>query len=482
MRYTEARDLIAEAIDRIHEGVVTAKGKGVLASRVNAIRKRSDAVSQAANPHMIDEAILKGAGARRSVLLRKNREAKETEDRFKTQVRITGSPQTAALYTKQPEANPMARLRTRKTEKHGVEVSAKKKDFSAAQKAVAAGEKDAGEILDVIHRKPEGTKIKVFGKGPRGTDKSIHLHRKTELGKHRYFHSNTGKEVELIKGGVGLRVLDARTKKVVLDRGNDAIWESTMHESHNMETLQRFPIGKLKRLHAKYKAKGTKEASREAANIKRMIVSRMNEEVDDEGGMAMGELKSIIANANDIVSMLKPDSQLEGWVQSKITKSADYISSVKDYLSNTPNSISEEGGRRESTMHEATSTNDPNRGRMGRKKPLVPQGMMPDETINPRTGNPISTLGKLHSRMDQLSPETRKRYRQNYGYRTRVAGRGKRLYPMAEEQTKKDKYEGQESTKSMIARLVAQRHRKLGMKVPTDVERDIDPKYKTKED
>ena len=180
-----------------------------------------------------------------------------------------------------------------------------------------------------------------------------------------------------------------------------------MHESHNMETLQRFPIGKLKRLHAKYKAKGTKEASREAANIKRMIVSRMNE---------------------------------------------------------------------------AVSTNDPNRGRMGRKKPLVPQGMMPDETINPRTGNPVRTLGKLHSRIDQLSPETRKRYRQNYGYRTRVAGRGKRLYPMAEAETKKDKYEGQESTKSMIARLVAQRHRKLGMKVPTDVERDIDPKYKTDKD
>jgi hypothetical protein len=409
MRYTEARELIAEALDRIHEGVVTAKGKGVLASRVNALRKRSDAVGQAANPHMIDEAILKGAGARRSVLLRKNREAKEKEDRFKTQVRITGSPQTAALYAEPPAANPMARLRTRKTDKRGVEVSAGKKDFSAAQKAAAAGEKDAGEILDVIHRKPEGTRIKVFGKGPRGMDKSIHLHRKTELGKHRYFHSNTGKEVELIKGGVGLRVLDARTKKVVLDRGNDAIWESTMHESHNMETLQRFPIGKLKRLHAKYKAKGTKEASREASVIKRMIASKMNE---------------------------------------------------------------------------AVSTNDPNRGRMGRKKPLVPQGMMPDETINPRTGNPVRTLGKLHSRMNQLSPETRKRYRQNYGYRTRVAGRGKRLYPLPEENTqgKKDRYEGQESTKSMIARLVASRHRKLGMKVPADVERDIDPKYKNKED
>ena len=133
-------------------------------------------------------------------------------------------------------------------------------------------------------------------------------------------------------------------------------------------------------------------------------------------------------------------------------------------------------------MHEATSTNDPNRGRMGRKKPLVPPGMMPYDTINPRTGVRVGTFGKLHDRLTDLSPETRKRYRQNYGYRTRVAGRGKRLYPMAEAETKKDKYEGQESTKSMIARLVAQRHRKLGMKVPTDVERDIDPKYKTDKD
>jgi hypothetical protein len=108
-------------------------------------------------------------------------------------------------------------------------------------------------------------------------------------------------------------------------------------------------------------------------------------EVDDEGGMAMGELKSIIANANDIMSMLKSDSQLEGWVQSKITKSADYISSVKDYLSNTPNSISEEEEKRE-------------------------------------------------------------------------------------------------STKSMIARLVARGHKKIGKAVPKDVLRDIEKKHKTKDD
>jgi hypothetical protein len=30
--------------------------------------------------------------------------------------------------------------------------------------------------------------------------------------------------------------------------------------------------------------------------------------------------------------MLSPDMELEAWVQSKITKAADYISSVHDYL------------------------------------------------------------------------------------------------------------------------------------------------------
>ena len=178
----------------------------------------------------LDEAILKGESARRSILLRKNKEAKQQAAEFKSTVKWAGSPQTAALYTKPPEPSPTAKLRTRKTEKHGAEIGGKK-DFSAAEKSAKAGQQNAEEIMDVLHRKPEGTKIKVFGKGPRGTDKTVHVHRKTELGKHKFYHSPSGKEVELVKGGVGLRVLDARTKRVILDRGNDAIWESTMNEA-----------------------------------------------------------------------------------------------------------------------------------------------------------------------------------------------------------------------------------------------------------
>jgi hypothetical protein len=42
--------------------------------------------------------------------------------------------------------------------------------------------------------------------------------------------------------------------------------------------------------------------------------------------------------------------------------------------------------------------------------------------------------------------------------------------------------ESKESTKSMIARLVARRHQKSGVKVPSNVKKDVDPKYKTKDD
>lgn len=53
---------------------------------------------------------------------------------------------------------------------------------------------------------------------------------------------------------------------------------------------------------------------------------------DMEGQMASSELSSIIEYANEIQKMLKPETQMEAWVQSKITKAKDYLDSVADYL------------------------------------------------------------------------------------------------------------------------------------------------------
>ena len=48
--------------------------------------------------------------------------------------------------------------------------------------------------------------------------------------------------------------------------------------------------------------------------------------------MAMAQLRSIAFKAESMASMMKDDTQLDAWVQSKITTAADYIGTVHDYL------------------------------------------------------------------------------------------------------------------------------------------------------
>lgn len=55
-------------------------------------------------------------------------------------------------------------------------------------------------------------------------------------------------------------------------------------------------------------------------------------EYDFEGDMAKGDLKVIIKHAQKIHDMLDDNTNLPEWVQSKITKSEDYITTVANYL------------------------------------------------------------------------------------------------------------------------------------------------------
>jgi hypothetical protein len=48
--------------------------------------------------------------------------------------------------------------------------------------------------------------------------------------------------------------------------------------------------------------------------------------------MAKAELYKLIQSAEKLFMMLDEDTQLEAWVQSKITKAADYLNSVEQYL------------------------------------------------------------------------------------------------------------------------------------------------------
>jgi hypothetical protein len=68
------------------------------------------------------------------------------------------------------------------------------------------------------------------------------------------------------------------------------------------------------------------------------IMGTLNEdhvpEGDDEGRMALYQLKSMRDKIDRMIGMIQNDDQFEGWVQSKITLADDYITTISDYLEN----------------------------------------------------------------------------------------------------------------------------------------------------
>ena len=57
-----------------------------------------------------------------------------------------------------------------------------------------------------------------------------------------------------------------------------------------------------------------------------------NLDPDDESSMAKSQLYHIASYAIELMKMIQDGEQLDAWVQSKITKAADYIDSVKHYM------------------------------------------------------------------------------------------------------------------------------------------------------
>jgi hypothetical protein len=57
-----------------------------------------------------------------------------------------------------------------------------------------------------------------------------------------------------------------------------------------------------------------------------------NGEIDHEGAMAKADLHKLASYSIKLFKQIEDNQQLEGWVQAKITKAADYIASVYHYL------------------------------------------------------------------------------------------------------------------------------------------------------
>lgn len=73
-------------------------------------------------------------------------------------------------------------------------------------------------------------------------------------------------------------------------------------------------------------------ANKIAAQKKKLGEAKDESEYGYEGDMAINQLKTICRHAEHLMKMLKPDTDLPEWVQAKIIKAEDYISTAHDYL------------------------------------------------------------------------------------------------------------------------------------------------------
>lgn len=67
-----------------------------------------------------------------------------------------------------------------------------------------------------------------------------------------------------------------------------------------------------------------------------------NEENDHEYSMARSEISTIISAANKLKKKMKGEGNIEAWVQSKITKAADYIDTAADYIDSKESKVNED--------------------------------------------------------------------------------------------------------------------------------------------
>ena len=175
----------------------------------------------------IAEAILKGKGARRSILLKRKKEGEEmARERAEMSKHYHQAPATAYLATGMisPEVDPTKKVAKRKSDARGI-VAKGSGDFSGATKAVEKNRENAKSIIDVFQRKPHGTKVTVYGKKHgKDTEHTLKISKTRKMGSDVHVIHGTDRVVHLNPSGAGLQVIDAKSRKILLDKGHDAEW------------------------------------------------------------------------------------------------------------------------------------------------------------------------------------------------------------------------------------------------------------------
>ncbi len=176
-----------------------------------------------------------------------------------------------------------------------------------------------------------------------------------------------------------------------------------------------------------------------------------SKEPDHEHSMARSELSTIISAAKRLRGKLKGEGNIEAWVQSKITKAADYIDAAADYL---------ESG--EHDVEEACWVGYKKVGMKKKGKKIVPNCVKESVSIEDANGNPYVEF------IDIIKPEALK---PSKGIGSRILGE-KKLYSNWREELSEDwqKVNRQDKTDGLsFAAVKAYRRENPGSKLQTAV-------------
>lgn len=98
---------------------------------------------------------------------------------------------------------------------------------------------------------------------------------------------------------------------------------------------------RLKKLDTMASSKPAPAAAPTSADKQSAANLEEQNEPGEESSMARSELSAIAKNVKTIMSKIRGHKELEAWTQSKITKSADYLSSVADYMDSKEGQLEE---------------------------------------------------------------------------------------------------------------------------------------------
>jgi len=116
-------------------------------------------------------------------------------------------------------------LKARKTDPMGNIIPKRNaKAWSATRQMTKAAIDTAKDMILTLSIKPVGIKIEIMGKKLDGSPQTMFIRKAMKMGRETYI-SMSGKEVELKAAGTGLQVLDKASRRVMLDRGDDMLWE-----------------------------------------------------------------------------------------------------------------------------------------------------------------------------------------------------------------------------------------------------------------